>query len=271
MNARPVGRAADTAKDTAHRAQRSPWVKRGARAGYVMLGVVHLVLAWIVVRLGIGDSSSDEASQDGALSQIADQPLGAAVLGFTAIAFLALAGWQVMTAVTASEWKDRITSGAKTAVYLVLAFMAGRFALGMGAGDTDEEGMTATVMSYPAGRVAIAAVGIGIIAVGIGHMYSGWTKKFADGVDTGSSREMSTAVITTGRIGYTAKGIALAVLGGLFASAALTADPEEAGGLDQAFAEIGSQPFGSVLLILVGVGLGCFGLFAIARARGERM
>lgn len=263
--------ASDGAKEAAHQAKESRWVKNGARAGYATSGLLHLILGWIVIRMGTGDSSSEEATQSGALAQIADQPLGVVILAGAAVAFAALALWQVVMAVVEDEWTDRITAIAKAVVYLVLGFMAARFALGMGEGDTDEQGITATVMSYPAGRIAIAAVGIGIVAVGIGHLYSGWTKKFAEDVDTGSTREMSTAVVVIGRIGYIAKGVALAVLGGLFLTAAIQADPDEAGGLDQAFAQIGAQPAGSVLLVVVGIGIGCFGIFALARARGERM
>ncbi len=47
----------------------------------------------------------------------------------------------------------------------------------------------------------------------------------------------------------------------------MTHDPKKSGGLDQALQEIVQQPFGQVLLTLVGVGIACYGLFAFARAR----
>lgn len=275
MSAGPIDdaprRAKDTAKQTATKASRSPWMKRGARAGYVVLGVLHLVLGWLVIRMGTGDGSSEEASQGGALAQIAEQPFGTALLGFAAVALIALAVWQIIEAVASSGAGDRLKALGKAAVYLVLTFMAGRFALGMGGGDTDEQGLTARAMSAPAGRWLVAAVGIGILIVGIVHIVRGWKASFVEDVDTGSSPNMSRAVVVIGQVGYIAKGVALGVLGALFVTAAVQADPQEAGGLDQAFAEIGSQPFGGGLLIGVGVGLGCYGLFSIVRARGERM
>lgn len=259
----------EAAKGASQRAQRSRGMQLLARAGYAMSGLLHLILGVLVIRMGTGDSDDEEASQSGALEQIASQPFGAAVLGFVAVAFFALTVWQVLSAINDSDPKERGKAAGKAVVYVVLGAMAGRYALGMGGGDTDEQGITATVMSYPLGRIAIAAVGVGIVVGGIVHCYVGWTKKFTDNLRSSSRSEVSTAVVIVGRVGYIAKGIALGVLGSLFVTAAVTADPEEAGGLDQAFAEIGSQPFGSLLLIVTGVGIACFGLFCFARARYE--
>lgn len=263
--------SASVAKGASRRAHRSRGMETMARAGYATSGLLHLILGWIVISMGMPGSQEGEASQSGALARIADQPFGAAVLGFSAAAFVALAFWQVLRAVNGSGAGDRVKAAGTAAAYLLLGVMAARFALGMGGGDTDEQGITATIMGYPLGRVAIAAVGAGIVAVGIGHCYTGWTQKFAERLRGSSAAPVSSAVVVVGRVGYLAKGLALGVLGGLFATAAIQADPEEAGGLDRAFAEIGAQPFGSVLLVITGAGIACFGLFCFARARYESM
>ena len=57
-------------------------------------------------------------------------------------------------------------------------------------------------------------------------------------------------MVIAGRVGYVAKGVALAILGGLVIAAVVTADPEKAGGLDAALRTVGEQPFGQVLLVL---------------------
>ena len=74
-----------------------------------------------------------------------------------------------------------------------------------------------------------------------------------------------------GRVGYVSKGIALTIVGGLVIAAVMTADPEKAGGLDAALRTVGEQPFGQVLLILTGAGIGLYGLYSIGRARYGRM
>ena len=50
----------------------------------------------------------------------------------------------------------------------------------------------------------------------------------------------------------------------------ITHDAKKSGGLDQALLTVLDQPFGPVLLCAIGLGLGCFGLFTLARARHLR-
>ena len=86
-----------------------------------------------------------------------------------------------------------------------------------------------------------------------------------------STGEVGSAIIVAGMVGYIARGIAFAVLGVLIVWAGWANDPEEAGGLDAALRTLGEQPAGSVLLILVGVGLALYGVYSLARARYVRM
>ncbi|HEU5242375.1 MAG TPA: DUF1206 domain-containing protein, partial [Ornithinibacter sp.] len=62
MNSSEVTSAARQAGD-------SPVVEWGARLGYVVLGIIHLVIAWIAVKVawGIGGGSKD-ADTSGALN-----------------------------------------------------------------------------------------------------------------------------------------------------------------------------------------------------------
>jgi hypothetical protein len=57
----------------------------------------------------------------------------------------------------------------------------------------------------------------------------------------------------------------------LFIVAALTADPEKAGGVDAALKSLADLPFGTFILWLVGAGLIVYGIFCFARARYARM
>ena len=69
------------------------------------------------------------------------------------------------------------------------------------------------------------------------------------------------------RSATSAKGIAIAIVGGLFIYAAITHEPQKSGGLDQALRTVLEQPFGPFLLGVIAVGIICYGLFCFARAR----
>lgn len=76
--------------------------------------------------------------------------------------------------------------------------------------------------------------------------------------------------ILLGRIGYAAKGVAFIVAGALFGWAAIDYDPEKAGGLDTALRTIKEQPFGSVLLTVLALGIAAFGVYAFVWSRNAK-
>jgi len=123
-------------------------------------------------------------------------------------------------------------------------------------------------MDLPAGQLLVAAVGLVIMGIGGYLVFRAWTDKLREELDAeGRSGSTGTAYLWVGKVGYTAKGIAFGIVGALFLYAALRHDPDESGGLDQALSELLDKPFGPVLLAVIAVGIGCYGLFCFARAR----
>lgn len=265
LRSRSVSGAARSAVD-------HPALEWLARAGFVMNGVLHLLIGWIAVRIAIG-SGGGEASNSGALAEIASAPGGQAMLWAGAAAFVALGLWQLTEVFLGSdETSDRVKSGAKAAVYLALGLTTARFASGGGGSDSETaSGATAGLLGSGVGKVALVVAGLVLLGVGGYHVYKGATAKFVEDLERTGSGKVGRAMMIAGRVGYIAKGIALAILGGLVIAAVVTADPEKAGGLDAALRTLGEQPFGQVLLILTGAGIGLYGLYSIGRARYGRM
>ncbi len=262
----------------------SEWLERLARIGYVVDGVLHLIIGVIVLRLALGSGSGEEASPTGALSELSSTGFGTFALWVTVVAFVALGIWQAVNAAAgvgtagihrqdASRTGERVKAAAKAVLYLGLAYTAFRFTQGQGSSQSAQsQDVTAQLVQSTGGRVLVGAVGLVVLGVGAYLVYKGATKKFLEDLQgTGRSREVSKAIRVLGTAGYVAKGVAVAVLGVLLVYAAAQADAAEATGLDGAFRTIGEQPFGQVLLILMGVGIAAFGVYLFARARYQRM
>ncbi|MGA8047326.1 MAG: DUF1206 domain-containing protein [Dermatophilaceae bacterium] len=257
---------------TARRAGDHPLVEKGARLGYAMSGLIHLLIGWIAVQVawGIG-GGSQEADQSGALARVASTPTGPFLLWLAVAGFALLALWQVTEAVVGShggEWTDRAKAAGKAVLYAVFAFTA--FRVTQRAGGSSEEttdSLTAQIMSAPGGQVLVGLIGLAVIAGGGYHIWKGWTRGFLEDLDDHPARFVEVA----GRAGYIAKGIALIIVGGLFVSAALSAQASEAGGLDAALKTLRDQPFGPYLLTLVGVGIAGYGVYSFGRARHARL
>ncbi|WP_062519664.1 DUF1206 domain-containing protein [Demequina silvatica] len=246
--------------------------EKAARAGYAVSGVLHLVLGFLIVRIGLG--SNAEADQTHALASVGDNPAGTVVLWLAAVAFLALGLWQLADAFRAgADGKDRAKSAGKAVMYVALAFTAASVAMGSGGknGDQQAQGFAATLMEAPAGRALVGAVGVGIIGAAIYHVVKGARKKFLEDLKALPGRELGTGVLWLGRVGYIAKGVALGVVGILFVSAALTANAQKAKGIDGAVEWLLGAPGGPVVVVLVGLGFAAYGLYSFARARYARM
>ena len=130
---------------------------------------------------------------------------------------------------------------------------AGSIGLGQRRGDD----VSAKLMALPFGRVLVAAVGVVVIGIGISQIVKGVKQNFTEDLDRGVRARLR----RLGTVGYCAKGIALGIIGGLFVWAAVTYDPDKAGGMDAALSTIRDQPFGSVLLAIMAAGLACFGVY----------
>lgn len=268
-----------TVEHAGHQARHSEALKRGARLGLVAYGIVHLLIAWIALQ--VAWSGGGEASSDGALRKLAGQPFGQAVLWVTAVSLVTLVLWQVATAVSGHQSEDgfkrtrrRLAAAGRAVVYAVLAFSAVRIATGSGGGsgsDSAEEGLTAELLSAPAGRVLVVIIAVVILAVAARQVHRGLTDSFTHDLEVGASTGQSgSLVLVVGRVGYVAKGVAIGVVGVLFGWAAISYDPDKAGGLDDALKTVRDQPFGPYLLTVVALGLAAFGLYCFAWARHAR-
>ena len=266
---------ASDAADAARRAHGSRAAHVLARGGYVASGVLHVLIAWVAVLLALGRPAG-KADQSGAFRALAQMPGGDVALWAVAVGFAALAMWQLGTAILGvpnaeNQAFARAKCVAKGVLYGVLAATSVRYAQGTGGGGGSEESLTAGVFTIPGGRWLVGAVGLAIVAVGVYHVVKGVRKKFlSDLTGTGGS-SVRPVVVRLGQAGYAAKGIALGVVGGLVVAAAVTADPSQAGGLDEALRTMREQPFGTALLLVVGLGIAAFGGYSFARARFARL
>lgn len=259
-------------RTAANRANQHPAVKMLARGGFIVLGVLHILIGWIAVRIATG-SGGGEASNSGALATIAEAPGGQILLWVAVAALAALALWRLTQLFTEEELKDRAKGGVLAVVFASLAFTTSTFAAGGRTSDGDTAtDVTARALAQPWGAAFVIIAGLVVLGVGLFSIWHGATKGFKKGLEAGAGAgDVGTAIVGAGMAGYIARGTAFVILGVLIVIAGWRSDPEQAAGLDAALRTLGEQPFGAVLLIIIGVGLALYGLYSIARARYIRM
>ncbi|MCL8024245.1 DUF1206 domain-containing protein [Nocardioides bruguierae] len=274
---------ADRAPSPSHLKPSDSKLHTAGRIGMAAYGVVYILVGWLALQLAIGSGGDNaNASSSGAIHQLAQQPLGAVLVWAVAIGLIALVVWQLSQAIWghtdedgAKMWAKRGKSLAKAVTYGFIAASAIQVAVadstgggGGGGGGSSTDSWTARLMSAPAGQLLVGAVGLFIIGLGVYYVVKAYTERFRKELDgEGKSGQSGRALLILGKVGYTARGIAFGVVGGLFVYAAATHSAKQSGGLDQALLTIRDAPAGPWLLGAVAVGIACYGVFCLARAK----
>jgi hypothetical protein len=248
-----------------------------ARLGLGARGVVYLLVAWIAVRIAFLHTGQ-QADRQGALQEIAHNTAGRGVLLVMAVGFLGYALWRGVEAVTGSpgddgvkDWGKRAGAAARAVLYLVFAVSTARTALsgqGGSGSDSTSKRATAGVLAHTGGRTLVIVAGAGFIVAGIVLAVRGMLRKFESDLNTGQMSEVTEKTVAgLGIAGQTARGVIFVVVGGFLIDAAVTFDPKKARGLDGALRTLGSATAGRLLLVVVALGLACFGAYSLAEAR----
>jgi flagellar biogenesis protein FliO len=271
--------AASNVRYTASRAADSKPLEYLVRGGFICYGVIHLLFAWVAMQVAVGRSDA-ESDQSGALQNLASKPFGETMVIVVVVGMVALAIWQAFEAVIGESGErdseavaERVISGARAIVYLWLAWIGVRVVSGTNASQGDNQQRNASsLMDSTGGRWLVGLIGVVVVAVGVGLLIYGVKKKFVKHLNT--MRMTPTVHRTTRRlgvVGYSAKGVAYALAGGLVVIAAVTYDPDKARGLDSALKTLAGQPYGPWLLALIALGIAAFGVFCFAQARYRKV
>jgi len=270
-----TSKAADGARAAGQQLRRTRGYQVLVSVGLISFGVVHLLIAWIALQVAWGGGG--DASEQGALRALARTDAGPVLLVVVAVGMPTLAVWQTAEALLghgrvaeqrdeAHRTRKRLSSVGRAVVYLLLGVSAFGLVTGARSSGDQEDSLTSRLLGVPLGRVLVLAVAAAILAVGISQVVRGVRKKFTEDL----SGDRTRATLALGTAGYVAKGVALAVVAGLFGYAAIAYEPKKAGGLDAALHTVGSQPLGSVLLTLLALGFAAFGLYCFVWARNAR-
>lgn len=273
--------AGHEAEDKAGRARTSTAMQVLGRFGDVCYGVIHLVVAVLAIRLIFG-RPGHEVDQKGAVAAVAAQPFGRVLLWAIAAGLVAFGIWQLLMAVSgfgyvhkrSARIGKRIGTGGRGIAVLVISASTFQLLVSSSVGTStngESQTWTARLMSLSGGRLLVGAVGIGIaIAAGV-IGWRGIQRTFVQDLDLDRMSPASARLAQAfGVVGRVAKGIVYAIVGVLILVAAIQFDPKDAVGLDGALRTLTRQPLGVGLLVVVAVGLACYGGYCFFEARCRR-
>lgn len=265
-----------------HEVARSAPFQVAARVGLVAYGVVHLLVAWVCVQLALGDFDGGgvgKADKTGALQNLAENPQGEFVLWLIAAGLGVAVLWQVLEACTGARRsrKDKLLRAmnfGEAVLFGYLAYSAVKLAKGAPASSTDQAqfALVGNLLGTEWGKPVVAGIGLAIVVAGLFIAHHGWSKRFNEEQDFRTvSRSTQRVVLRLGQVGYAALGAVYAGGGVLVVVAAVQSRPEKATGLDVALKTLAAQSYGTVLLLVVALGLAAFAVFTFLDARFRKM
>jgi hypothetical protein len=253
---------------------RSPLVVL-TRAGLIGYGLVHLLFAWLILQIAFG-KPSEEGDQSGALRTLAEQPLGKSLVMAIGIGLAAMTLWQIYEAAAGhradrgnERTLERVASAGRAAIYLYFAWTALKVYRSAASSSADkQQKLSGDLMNSAGGRWLVALAGIALAALGAGLIWYGVVKRFEKHLLTGEMGPTARKVARRlGVVGYVAKGAAYGIAGVLLTVAAITYDKEKARGLDATLQALREQAYGTVLLVLMALGIAAYAAFCVVQAR----
>lgn len=260
------------------------------RAGWVAKGVVYGLAGVLAVPIAFGEKSRDastggsgEASQTGAVEAVAEAPAGSFLLVALAVGLVLYALWRLTTALLPGEndldtWAHRAAYLGSAALYGFLAWVAISFVIGggssgsSGGGGDGIEKASRMLIEQPGGRWLLGIAAIVGLGSGAYFVYKGLAKTFLEQIDlAGAHRAERTFIEQSGRLGWIGRAVTVGLVSLFVLLAAIGADPDEAKGLDSALRDTADDTVGATLVLLAGLGLVVYGVFAAVSARRRRL
>lgn len=272
--ATPLGEAADAAEA----ASNTKALDIVARSGFAVMALLHIVIGAIAITLALGQPGKAEPT--GAIEQLAANPWGPALMWGSMISCIGLALWQLSEATLRARHlpkKERIgrhiSSGFLAVAYGSVGLSFGGFAVGLRGDDSSKStrDISAALLNAPFGTVVLTAIGLTIMGVGVYFILKGLRRGFKEELFYFDGTRRGRIIDSLGVTGHVAKGIALILAGLLFVIAAAKHSPEESTGLDGSLKALRDHPYGPYLLLAIGTGFVCYGIFALVRSRFGRM
>ena len=262
-------------------AEAGTWVERYARAGYVVKGLVYVIVGSLALQFALGVGGRTTGAS-GVLTTILWQPHGQVLLLITGIGLFGYALWRLVQAILDVEDKGTDARGllkrfgylAAGVAYGSLGFESIRLVFGIASGGDSQETelWTARVLGAPLGGWLVGAGAAVMLGLAINAAVVAFRRLYRRKL---ALSRMSTlakvAADVLAMVGLIGRGAVFALIAILLVRAAWLHDADAAGSSEQALELLLRWPAGSWLLAGVAVGLIAYGAYAWIQARYRRM
>jgi len=262
---------------------RHPLVKKLARFGFYTKGFLFVVIGFLAIMVAVGEKGGRLADPTGALSAVAQLPLGKILLIIFIVGAIGHGAWNILRGAADVDnagkgWQGivkRIFAAGIGIFYLYLAWTALDLVLTAhvtGENGTVQKTFISLLLAVPLGAFLAAIIGLGVIGAGIHECYSGISGKYQENFRLYEMEGGKRIIFNIlGFVGFLARALIFALIGYFFVSAAIFYDPQVAIGVDGALQKLSQSFYGKTLLFVTATGLVCHGILSLYEARYRRL
>jgi len=252
------------------------------RLGYASKGMVYFFVGFLALRAALGDPVTIVGTEE-ALLVLLRQPLGATAVTVLSAGLCGYGFWRFVQAIADPEHDrklgfksigQRIGYLMSGLAYSNLAYESADFVLDSEPVETDALDETVSqILQYGFGELLLALGALPIFGIGAIYIYGALSGEFisefrhtCDLLDRTSYRWLRKAATYLAQIGYTARGVAILVIGTGFVRAALTSSVKPVGGLQEALQQLLERSYGTEGLALIALGFIAYAVYMVFAA-----
>lgn len=256
-----------------------PWVRRLILIGYAAKGFLYFLIGWLSLKAALFRQETAAGTYT-ALDTVLRRPLGRVLLCVLAVGLLGYVLRRLLQALVDPGHTDSrhpfrlghrlgyVMSGFS---YAGIAITAAKLTMGRGEDDDMVEDFASEFFDLPFGEWIVLLIGLAVIGIGLSYLYGAYSGSYISEFQPYAIHpRLERWAIYVGKVGVAARGVAFILIGAFLSRAALFGNLDSAGGLENAFRTLQSQPLGPLWLSLVGLGFIAYGLYMWVAARYRR-
>jgi hypothetical protein len=272
---------ANSVKHETKRAAANPGLELLERLGYVVRGVLYIVMGVLALRIALAKPDGQAVSLTGSVVFLIGNQFGKLLLLVIVVGLAAYSVWGLVRAIFDPLHRGSDPSGyiarlgflSSAVTYAAISLFGVKILMGSGGGSTDSTRQwISSVLAHPEGGWMTTLIGLIVLGIGVGQFVEAYKAAFTRDLKGAEMGETARSVVTLlGRFGMFARGVIFAVVGWFITQAGLHHDPGKVQGFDGALLYLVSQPFGNLVLGIVAFGVMALGLYSLACARWVRL
>ena len=250
-------------------------------AGYVAKGIVYCLIGLFAAGTLVGLSRSGANGPKAIIEWIGTNPFGKVFVAAIGLGLLSYAVWRLYKSSMDTENEGNNASGVIKRIawaisglaYATLAVFAFRQVLSSsgGSGGGKKQDVIQLLLQQSWGQIAVAVLGVILVGMAGYQIYRAYSDKLMKKVKSQHlSKEKQETFRVTGRLGLTSRAVVYGIISYFLFRAALLDDASQFKGISGSLSYLESG-FGTTALVVIGVGLLCYGIFMFVRAKYEKV